>query len=52
MKGRQKNWRQKIFRKKVAHCRKKSKGRTLLVPADFVCYLEKVVKKERGKPLD
>ena len=39
-------WRQKKFRKKVAPCRKKSKGDSL-VPSGFVGYLEKV-KNERG----
>ena len=34
----------KNFSKKVAQCRKKSKGGTLLVPSGFVGYLEKVKK--------
>ena len=37
-------WRQKIFRKKIAQCRKKLKGGTLSVPSGFVGYLEKVKK--------
>ena len=41
-------WRQKNFRKKVAQCRKKSKGGTLSVPSGFVGYLEKVKKKGRN----
>ena len=35
----------KIFEKKVAQCRKKSKGGTLSVPSGFLGYLEKVKKK-------
>ena len=41
----------KKFSKKVAQCRKKSKGGDLLASADFVGYVKKVTN-ERGDPLE